>query len=72
MLRRFGNLIWKQSREISVLNYPKHVVYAIYTNQGYIYVSKDKETGKIEEFENDEIEEQKGTFEIFKKDNSCR
>lgn len=48
MLRRFGSLIWRQSRDISVLNYPNHVVYEIYTNQGYFYVAQDKITDKIE------------------------
>lgn len=47
MLRRFGKLIWKQPREIEVLNYSKHIVYQIYTNQGYIYCIQNKETDKI-------------------------
>lgn len=48
MLRRFGNLVWRQSRDMSVLNYPGHVVFEIYTNHGYIYVSQDKTSHKIE------------------------
>jgi hypothetical protein len=47
MLKRFGTLIWKQTRDISVMNYPNHVVYEIYTHQGYFYVSEDKETKKF-------------------------
>lgn len=48
MLRRFGNLIWRQSRDISVMNYPSHMVYEIYTNQGYFYVTQDKTNDKLE------------------------
>jgi hypothetical protein len=44
MLKRFGTLIWRQSRDISVMNYPKHIVYEIYTHHGYFYVSEDKDT----------------------------
>ena len=42
MLKNFGRLVWKQSREMSVLNYPNHLLYEIYTNQGYFYVAHDK------------------------------
>lgn len=48
MLRRFGNLVWSQSRDMRVLNYSNHLVYEIFTNHGYIYVSHDKSTGKLE------------------------
>lgn len=48
MLRRFGNLVWSQSRDMRVLNYPRHMVFEIYTNHGYIYVSQDKSSQKIE------------------------
>ncbi len=48
MLRSFGRCIWKQSRDISVMNYPNHLVYEIYTNQGYFYITQDKKTEKIE------------------------
>lgn len=48
MLRRFGNLLTTQNREITVLNYSKHLVYAIWTNNGYLYVAQNKETKKIE------------------------
>ena len=43
MLQRLGRLLWSQSREITVMNYPKHTVYAIFTNHGFIYVCNDKE-----------------------------
>lgn len=52
MLRRFGNLIWKQSRDISVMNYPTHLVYEVYTNQGYFYISQNKANDKLEVIEN--------------------
>lgn len=42
MLKNWGRLLWRQSREISVMNYPNHLVYEIYTNQGYFYVAHDK------------------------------
>jgi len=48
MLRHFGKLVWRQSRDMSVLNYPGHIVFEIYTNHGYIYVSQNKSTQKIE------------------------
>jgi hypothetical protein len=48
MIKRLGRLLCTQSREINVLNYPNHTVYAIFTNQGYVYVCKDKLTQKIE------------------------
>ena len=47
VLRRFGTLVWKQSREIEVLNYSRAVVYQIYTNQGYLYVCHDKDTDRF-------------------------
>ena len=48
MLRHFGRLIWKQSRDISVLNYPQYMVYEIYTNQGFLYISHNKDNDKLE------------------------
>ena len=48
MLKRFGKSIWNQSREMRVINYSEHIVYELYTNQGYIYVAHDKSTQKIE------------------------
>ena len=48
MLKHFGRQIWRQTRDISVLNYPKHIVYEIYTHQGYFYVSHNKDTDKFE------------------------
>ena len=46
-LGKLGTLVWKQTREIEVLNYPRHIVYQIYTNQGYLYFIQDKDTQKI-------------------------
>lgn len=48
MLRNLGKLIWSQSREIRLLNYPKHTVYEIYTNAGFLHFIQDKESGKVE------------------------
>lgn len=48
MIKRLGRLLTSQTREINVLNYSNHVVYAIFTNQGFLYVAKDKESKKIE------------------------
>jgi len=50
MLRRFGKMIWRQSREISVYNHEHAIVYEIYTNQGYLCVSQNKTNGKVEAF----------------------
>jgi hypothetical protein len=35
---------------MSVLNYPNHIVYEIYTGKGYQYFVIDKTTEKVEEF----------------------
>ena len=48
MLKNLGKVIWRQSREISVSNYPNHLVYEIYTNSGYLYCIQAKEGEKIE------------------------
>ena len=48
MLRRFGRIIWTQSRDIRVVNYPEVMVYEIFTNKGYLYIAHDKTTNKIE------------------------
>jgi len=48
MLRQFGRLIWRQPREISVLNYPQAIIYEIYTSHGYLHIAHDKTTNKIE------------------------
>lgn len=58
MLRRFGSLVWRQSRDISVYNYSKTMVYEIFTNQGYLYLIQDKEK--------DTIEAINGSFECYK------
>lgn len=33
---------------MSVMNYKKAIVYEIYTNQGFFYISHDKDTNKVE------------------------
>lgn len=48
MKRALGQLIWTQSRDIRVLNYPSHYVYEIWTNQGYLTLSHSKETDTVE------------------------
>ena len=48
MLRRFGSLLWRQSRDISVYNYQNSMVYEIFTNQGYLYLIQDKEKKSLE------------------------
>ncbi len=48
MMKRFGNLIWRQSRDMSVMNYPGYTLYEIYTSKGYFYVVKNKETQSLE------------------------
>jgi hypothetical protein len=45
---RFGRVIWSQSRDISVDNYEKHIVYAIYENGGYRYFAVNKSTDTVE------------------------
>lgn len=51
MLRRLGQAIWSQSRDIRVVNYPGVIVYEIFTNQGYLYIGHDKNTDKIEKID---------------------
>ena len=48
MLRNLGRLIWRQPREISVMNYANHMVYEVYTNNGFLYFVQEKETQKVE------------------------
>ena len=48
MLRRLGSVIWSQSREMRVINYSNHMVYELYTNHGYIYVTHDKSTNTMD------------------------
>lgn len=47
MKRVFGRLIWSQSRDIRVCNYPKAMVYEIWTNQGFLRIGHDKETNAV-------------------------
>lgn len=48
MLRVLGKLIWRQSRDISVCNYPRHTVYEIFTNQGTLRLIQEKDTSRFE------------------------
>ena len=50
MLQRFGRMVWRQSREMSVYNYEKAIVYEIWTNHGWLCVSQNKTDGKVEAF----------------------
>lgn len=47
MRRVLGRLIWSQSRDIRVLNYPNVMVYEIYTNAGYLKIGQDKLTNQL-------------------------
>ena len=51
MLRRLGRVIWTQSRDMRIINYPETIVYEIYTNQGFLYIGHDKKTDKIEKLD---------------------
>ena len=48
MLKNLGRLIWRQPREMQVLNYAHHTVYSVYTNTGFQYFVQDKETNHVE------------------------
>jgi len=68
--RHLGRLIWRQSRDISVYNYPGHIIYEIYTNQGYMYVSEEKDSKKVdvvrtETFKNTNVSEYKSEKEFL-------
>jgi hypothetical protein len=41
-------MIWRQSRDISVCNYPHHMVYEIFTNQGTLRIVENKTTKQVE------------------------
>jgi hypothetical protein len=43
MLRNLGRAIWRQTRDMTVINYPKVIVYELFTADGYVYVKHDKE-----------------------------
>ncbi len=45
---RLGRAIWRQSRDISVWNYPSHMVFEINTNKGIVQVCQNKTTDKID------------------------
>ena len=48
VFRRLGSCLWTQSRDMRVYNYSGHIVYEIFTNQGYMYVRENKDTNKID------------------------
>ena len=48
MLKRYGSLLWHQTRDVKYLNYPNHIEWELYTNQGFIYLAKHKITHEIE------------------------
>lgn len=48
MIRVLGKLLWKQSRDICVYNYPYHTLFEIYTNQGFLRIIQEKSTDRIE------------------------
>jgi len=47
MLRNLGAAIWRQTRDMTVINYPKAIVYELYTADGYVYVKHDKEKNEF-------------------------
>lgn len=47
MLRNLGAVIWRQTRDMTVINYPKVIVYELYTANGYVYVKHDKEKNEF-------------------------
>ena len=48
MLKALGTLLWRQTRDISVLNYAGHTVYEIFTNHGILRILHCKTTNTIE------------------------
>lgn len=44
MLQGLGRVIWSHTRDITVMNFPKAIVYEIYNSDGYLYVKYDKTT----------------------------
>ena len=47
MLKNLGRMIWRQTRDITVINYPKAIVYELYTAEGYVYVLHDKKKNEF-------------------------
>ena len=47
MLKNLGRVIWRQTRDITVINYPKAIVYELYTAEGYVYVLHDKKKNEF-------------------------
>ena len=66
MRRVLGRLIWSQSRDIRVLNYPNVMVYEIYTNNGYLKIGQEKGTNqlyKVDELPLCSFSSEKGKYE---------
>jgi len=42
-----GKLIWTHSRDMTVFNYSRVMIYQIYTSNGYINLHQCKKTGKF-------------------------
>lgn len=47
MIRTLGRAIWRQSRDISVWNYPQHTVFEIFTNQGTLMICQEKASSQV-------------------------
>lgn len=45
---RLGRMIWSQSRDIYVRNYPEFLIYEIFRNGGSLYVRENKSTGYVD------------------------
>lgn len=59
MIRTLGNMIWKQTREINVMNYGQYLVYQIPTNQGFLEVYQSNHDTKEIKIKYGEIKEWK-------------
>lgn len=71
MKRGLGRLIWSQSRDIKVLNYPHHFVYDIWTNHGLLRIAQEKDTKslfKVDEVFTSSISPQISKFQCDKKE----
>jgi hypothetical protein len=47
MIKNLGRAIWRQSRDISVWNYPQHTVFEIFTNQGTLMICQEKTSSEV-------------------------
>ena len=55
-LRSLGQLIWRQSRDISVWNYSQAIVYEIYTNQGTLFIRQNKDNGSVDVLDDKQVQ----------------